>query len=118
MAGYQDVSEFERSVIVGAREVGDSFSDVAMKFGFSHPSVSRVYCEYREHGLDTTLTSDRYVTILSAHLPHSCPLCIPMDLRNFSWTMRYPTRPELLDIVSRSHLLNLNTSGGLQNAQT
>ncbi|GFX77123.1 HTH_Tnp_Tc3_2 domain-containing protein [Trichonephila clavipes] len=35
MAGYQDLNEFERGVIVGARETGHSISEVAMKFGFS-----------------------------------------------------------------------------------
>ncbi|GFW11768.1 HTH_Tnp_Tc3_2 domain-containing protein [Trichonephila clavipes] len=34
MAGYQNLSEFE-SGIVGAREMGHSISEVAMKFGFS-----------------------------------------------------------------------------------
>ncbi|GBM73036.1 hypothetical protein AVEN_115678-1 [Araneus ventricosus] len=33
MAGYQDLSEFERGVIVGAREMGHSISEVEMKFG-------------------------------------------------------------------------------------
>ncbi|GBN72996.1 hypothetical protein AVEN_254669-1 [Araneus ventricosus] len=50
MAGYQDLSEFERGVIVGAREMGHSISEVAMKFGFSRTTNSRVYREYRESG--------------------------------------------------------------------
>ncbi|GFV25453.1 HTH_Tnp_Tc3_2 domain-containing protein [Trichonephila clavipes] len=36
MAGYQDLSEFERGVTVRAREMGYSISERAMKFGFSH----------------------------------------------------------------------------------
>ncbi|GBO24320.1 hypothetical protein AVEN_224862-1 [Araneus ventricosus] len=47
MAGYQDLSDFERGVIIGAREMGHSISDVAMKFGFSRTTISRVYREYR-----------------------------------------------------------------------
>ncbi|GBO31765.1 hypothetical protein AVEN_175800-1, partial [Araneus ventricosus] len=50
MEGYQDLSEFERDVIVGAREMGHSISEVAMKFGFSRTTISRVYREYRESG--------------------------------------------------------------------
>ena len=40
MAGYRDLSEFERGVIVGAREMGHSISEVAMKFGFSRTTIS------------------------------------------------------------------------------
>ncbi|GBN08465.1 hypothetical protein AVEN_52389-1 [Araneus ventricosus] len=47
MAGYQDLSDFERGVIVGAREMGHSISEVAMEFGFSRTTISRVYREYR-----------------------------------------------------------------------
>ncbi|GFW11731.1 transposable element Tcb2 transposase [Trichonephila clavipes] len=35
MAGYKDLREFERAVIVGAREMGHSIFEVEMKFGFS-----------------------------------------------------------------------------------
>ncbi|GBL95872.1 hypothetical protein AVEN_227119-1 [Araneus ventricosus] len=48
IAGYQDLNEFELGVIVGAREMGHSTSEVAMKFGFSRTTISRVYLEYRE----------------------------------------------------------------------
>ncbi|GBL73879.1 hypothetical protein AVEN_230825-1 [Araneus ventricosus] len=47
MAGYEDLSDFERGVIIGAREMGHSISEVAMKFGFSRTIISRVYREYR-----------------------------------------------------------------------
>ena len=50
MAGYHDLSDFERGVIVGAREMGHSISEVAMKFGFSRTTISRVYSEYRKYG--------------------------------------------------------------------
>ncbi|GBN83192.1 hypothetical protein AVEN_112632-1 [Araneus ventricosus] len=50
MAGYQDLSDFERGVIMGAREMGHSISEVAMKFGFSRTTISRVYREYRVSG--------------------------------------------------------------------
>ncbi|GBM78959.1 hypothetical protein AVEN_47695-1 [Araneus ventricosus] len=55
MAGYQDLSEFERGVIVGAREMGHSISEIAMKFGFSRTTTSRVYREYRESGKTSNL---------------------------------------------------------------
>ncbi|GBO10720.1 hypothetical protein AVEN_250135-1 [Araneus ventricosus] len=50
MAGYQDLSDFERGVIVGAREMGHSISEVAMEFGFARTTISRVYLEYRVSG--------------------------------------------------------------------
>ncbi|GFX43163.1 HTH_Tnp_Tc3_2 domain-containing protein [Trichonephila clavipes] len=55
MAGYQDLSEFERGVTVGAREMGHAISEVAMKFGFSRAIISRVYREYRESGKTSKL---------------------------------------------------------------
>ncbi|GBN21129.1 hypothetical protein AVEN_249967-1 [Araneus ventricosus] len=55
MAGYQDLSEFERGVIVGAREIRHSISEVAIKFGFSRTTISRVYREYRESGKSSNL---------------------------------------------------------------
>ncbi|GBO22689.1 hypothetical protein AVEN_199238-1 [Araneus ventricosus] len=50
MAGYQDLTDFERGVIISAREMGHSFTEVAMKFGFSRTTISRVYREYRVSG--------------------------------------------------------------------
>ncbi|GBM66566.1 hypothetical protein AVEN_251981-1 [Araneus ventricosus] len=47
MAGYQDLSDFERGVIISAREMGHSISEVEMKFEFSRTTISRVYREYR-----------------------------------------------------------------------
>ncbi|GFX50771.1 HTH_Tnp_Tc3_2 domain-containing protein [Trichonephila clavipes] len=44
MADYQDLSEFERGVIVGSPEMGHSISKVAMKFRFHEP-ISQVYRE-------------------------------------------------------------------------
>ena len=46
MAGYHDLSEFERGVIVCAQEMGHCISEVAMCWGFSHMTISRVYHEY------------------------------------------------------------------------
>ncbi|GBM39045.1 hypothetical protein AVEN_119749-1 [Araneus ventricosus] len=59
MAGYQDLSDFERGVIIGAREMGHSISEVAMKFGFSRTIISRVYREYRTR----ILKRDRRATL-------------------------------------------------------
>ncbi|GBM00022.1 hypothetical protein AVEN_214099-1 [Araneus ventricosus] len=50
MAGYQDLSTFERGVIIGAREMGNNISEVAIKFVFSRTTISRVYREYRVSG--------------------------------------------------------------------
>ncbi|GBN41091.1 hypothetical protein AVEN_242455-1 [Araneus ventricosus] len=50
MAVYQDLSDFERGAIVGAREMEHSISEVAMKFGFSRTTISRMYREYRVSG--------------------------------------------------------------------
>ncbi|GBL92569.1 hypothetical protein AVEN_123755-1 [Araneus ventricosus] len=47
MAGYRDLSNFERGIIVGAREMGHSISEVAKKFGYSHTTISQAYHEYR-----------------------------------------------------------------------
>ncbi|GBM11978.1 hypothetical protein AVEN_209662-1 [Araneus ventricosus] len=50
MADYQGLSDFERGVIIGAREMGHSISEAAMKFGFSRTTISRVYSECRVSG--------------------------------------------------------------------
>ncbi|GBM74718.1 hypothetical protein AVEN_274852-1 [Araneus ventricosus] len=50
MACFQDLSEFERCVIVDAREMGHSISEVSMKSGFSRTTITRVYREYRVSG--------------------------------------------------------------------
>ncbi|GBL83710.1 hypothetical protein AVEN_132627-1 [Araneus ventricosus] len=50
MACSQDLCDFERGVIVGAREMGHSISEIAMKFGFARTTISRVYREYRVSG--------------------------------------------------------------------
>ncbi|GBN00297.1 hypothetical protein AVEN_171890-1 [Araneus ventricosus] len=50
LACFQDLSDFERGVIVGARDMGHSIAEVAMKFGFSRTTISRVYREYRISG--------------------------------------------------------------------
>ncbi|GBN23549.1 hypothetical protein AVEN_237344-1 [Araneus ventricosus] len=46
MAG-QYLSDFQCGVIDGAREIGHSKFEVAMEFGFSLTTISRVYREYR-----------------------------------------------------------------------
>ncbi|GFY19546.1 transposable element Tcb2 transposase [Trichonephila clavipes] len=48
VAGYKDLSEFVRAVKVGAQEMGHGILKVAMKFGFSRLTISRVSCEYQE----------------------------------------------------------------------
>ena len=55
MAGYRDLSEFELSVIVGARGMGHSFSEVAMRWRFSRTTIPRMHCEYRESGKTSNL---------------------------------------------------------------
>ncbi|GFS51513.1 uncharacterized protein TNCV_549541 [Trichonephila clavipes] len=46
MAGYQTLSEFERCVTIGVREMGHCISEVAMEFRFSRTTISRVYSGY------------------------------------------------------------------------
>ncbi|GFY32467.1 uncharacterized protein TNCV_3559751 [Trichonephila clavipes] len=55
MAVYQDLREFERGVIISAREMGHSISEVANIFGFSRTTISRVYRGYRESGKTSNL---------------------------------------------------------------
>ena len=55
MAGYQDLSDFQRGLIVGAREMGYIISEVAMKFGFLRTTISRVYREYQVSGKTSNL---------------------------------------------------------------
>ncbi|GBM35111.1 hypothetical protein AVEN_40337-1 [Araneus ventricosus] len=50
MAGYEDLSDFQRGVIVGAGEMRHSITEVAMKFRFASTTISRVYREYRVSG--------------------------------------------------------------------
>ncbi|GFW68124.1 HTH_Tnp_Tc3_1 domain-containing protein [Trichonephila clavipes] len=68
MAGCQDSSEFERGVIVGAQEMGHGISEGTVQAGGGSVIVWGV-CSWRDLGhlicLDTTLTGDRYVSILS-----------------------------------------------------
>ncbi|GFU53105.1 uncharacterized protein TNCV_3098891 [Trichonephila clavipes] len=69
--------------------------------------------------LDTTLTEDGYLNILSDQLHPFMSIVISDGLgENFSSTMRHPTRPELLQSGYRSTLLDLDTSAGHQNLQT
>ncbi|GFT64322.1 transposable element Tcb2 transposase [Trichonephila clavipes] len=62
MAGYQDLSDFQRGLIVGAREMGRSISN---KFGFSPARPFQGY---------------NYVNILSNHL-HPFMSYVPSDGR-------------------------------------
>ncbi|GFU33210.1 HTH_Tnp_Tc3_2 domain-containing protein [Trichonephila clavipes] len=55
MAGYDYLYKFEFGVIVRAREIGHCISEVAIKFGFSRATISRVYREYRESGKTSNL---------------------------------------------------------------
>ncbi|GBO34914.1 hypothetical protein AVEN_46787-1, partial [Araneus ventricosus] len=65
--------------------------------------------------LETTLTGDRYLSILSDHLDSF--MSIPTDWGNSSRTMRHPTRRELLPSGFRNTLLTLDTSIGHLNPQ-
>ncbi|GFX68746.1 transposable element Tcb2 transposase [Trichonephila clavipes] len=46
---------FERGVKAGAREIGHSISEIAMKLGFSRTAISRVYREYQESSKTSNL---------------------------------------------------------------
>ncbi|GBL90080.1 hypothetical protein AVEN_37351-1 [Araneus ventricosus] len=85
MACFQDLSDFERGVIVGAREMGHSISEVAMKFGFSRTTISRVYREYRVSDWNNaTPHASRVATKwLQEH---------SSDFRHFHWPPKSPER--------------------------
>ncbi|GBL78697.1 hypothetical protein AVEN_65262-1 [Araneus ventricosus] len=78
MACFQDLSDFERGVIVGAREMGHSISEVPMKFGFSRTTISRVYREYRVSEMN--IIEDTRDALLHAVEKRSPPLRTSMDL--------------------------------------
>ena len=50
MAGYHNLSDFERGVIVGTREMRHSIYKVAVVWGFSLVNISQVHHEYQESG--------------------------------------------------------------------
>ncbi|GFW38698.1 HTH_Tnp_Tc3_2 domain-containing protein [Trichonephila clavipes] len=83
MASYQDLSEFERGVIVCPREIGHSISEVAMKFGFSRTTISRVYREYQESDfnagppINVTVRTIQRNTIDMAFRSRR-PTCVPL----------------------------------------
>ncbi|GFV16395.1 uncharacterized protein TNCV_1525411 [Trichonephila clavipes] len=71
MPSYQDLSEFERGVIVGAREMVHSISERTVQAGGGSVMVWGVSVWLDMEPLmclDTALTVYRYVSILSDHL--------------------------------------------------
>uniref|UniRef100_A0A8B9GVC6 Tc3 transposase DNA binding domain-containing protein n=1 Tax=Astyanax mexicanus TaxID=7994 RepID=A0A8B9GVC6_ASTMX len=46
MAKRRELTDFERGLIVGARRMGRSITEVVLAFNFPRSTVSRVYREY------------------------------------------------------------------------
>nr|XP_042913948.1 uncharacterized protein LOC122274062 [Parasteatoda tepidariorum] len=51
MQRRRELTAFERGMIVGARRMGHSISDVVKEFGFPRSTVSRVYREWVNEGV-------------------------------------------------------------------
>ncbi|GFU05192.1 transposable element Tcb2 transposase [Trichonephila clavipes] len=99
MAGYQDLSEFKRGVTVGARDTGHNISVVAMKFGFSSTTISRVYREYRESGKTSNLRHrcGRKRSYFNARLSTIVPMrTIQRSIIDMGFRSCRPTRVPLL----------------------
>jgi len=58
MANDEDLSNFDRGMIVGARQAGRSVSETADLLGFSHTAIARVFKEWSEKE-KITLSSER-----------------------------------------------------------
>lgn len=58
MACYHDLSHFQRGVILGAREMGDSLPEIDAKLGFSRTTISWLHREYKNSGKSPNLRSD------------------------------------------------------------
>ncbi|GBL90826.1 hypothetical protein AVEN_215558-1 [Araneus ventricosus] len=78
LAGYQDLSDFERGFIIGAREMGHSISEVSMKFGFTPTTILLMYREYRVS--DMNIIEDIWDALLHVVEKRSPPPRTSMDL--------------------------------------
>ncbi|GFU80490.1 uncharacterized protein TNCV_3840101 [Trichonephila clavipes] len=54
MGKLPDLDAFDYGLIVGARRMGHSISEIVRQLGFSRLTVSRVYQEYMEGGQKTS----------------------------------------------------------------
>ncbi|GBM72150.1 hypothetical protein AVEN_82111-1 [Araneus ventricosus] len=98
MAGYQDLSDFERDVVIGAREMRHSISDVAMKFGISRTTISRVYREYRVSVRIGTIPSGQCDTPRVESCYQVAPGTHSSDFRHFHWPPKSPEMNIIEDI--------------------
>jgi hypothetical protein len=60
VADFHDLSEFQRDVIISAREMGHSISEVVMCWGFFPTTILRVLRENRESGITSNLRHCRH----------------------------------------------------------